>query len=128
MAGANFQAELGHYDWETGIQSIVAAGDYIGSILDRGELGVDAGGDDDLKFGTFADRDAACKAVSERWEKKLRSNGGEASENPRLVAALSYAIERGWEIFTADISLDEKTGKFRKKSYKSAEFSNGAKW
>src|SRR5262249_36511512 len=50
---------------------------YIGAILDRGELGVEASGDDDLLFGTFADRVAACKAVSERWEIKLRANGGD---------------------------------------------------
>jgi putative DNA primase/helicase len=39
--------------------------------------------------------------------------------NPRLVAALEY-IERGWDVFLAPPG--------KKKSYKSAEYSGGAKW
>jgi hypothetical protein len=41
-------------------------------------------------------------------------------ENPCLAAALSYATERGWDIFPAPPG--------EKKSYKSAKHSNGAKW
>ena len=47
--------------------------------------------------------------------------------NPRLAAALSYA-ERGWDVFPANLSLNKATGKFNKKSYKSAEYSGGANW
>jgi hypothetical protein len=49
-------------------------------------------------------------------------------ENPCLAARLSYAIERRWDTFPADISFDKATGKFNKKSHKSAKHSNGAKW
>jgi Bifunctional DNA primase/polymerase, N-terminal len=52
---------------------------------------------------------------------------GPVQEAPMLAAALSWA-EDGWCIFPADISLDEETGKFKKKSHKSAEYSGGAKW
>jgi hypothetical protein len=47
---------------------------------------------------------------------------------PVLAAALSYAEQRNWYVFPADISFDEATGKFNKKSYKAAKHSNGAKW
>jgi hypothetical protein len=58
-----------------------------------------------------------------------KTNGGNsrASEPPMLAAALDYAM-RGWDVFPADTSLDEKTGKFRKKSFKAAQYSNGASW
>jgi hypothetical protein len=79
-AGENFQAELGHYDWDTGVQSIVVGSSCIGAVLDRGGLGFEASDADEILLGTFADSDEAFKAVSDCWEIKLRSNGGSAND------------------------------------------------
>ena len=48
--------------------------------------------------------------------------------NPRLAAALGYAEKRHWYVFPANLSFNKATGKFNKKSYKSAEYSGGANW
>lgn len=60
--------------------------------------------------------------LAEGWE-----NYVDPYLEPVLAAALGYA-ERGWDVFPADISFDEATGKFNKKSHKSAKHSNGANW
>ena len=44
-----------------------------------------------------------------------------------LAAALEYAA-RGWVIFPARFELDKKSGKWEKKSWKSAKTSNGQPW
>ena len=66
--------------------------------------------------------------VSEWLGQDLPPEDEPIADPPMLAAALDYAVRRGWEIFPADISLDKKTGKFRKKSFKSAKHSGGAKW
>lgn len=45
-----------------------------------------------------------------------------------LAAALDYAAQRGWLIFPARFVLDDRTGKWGKKSWKSAKSSNGRAW
>jgi hypothetical protein len=44
------------------------------------------------------------------------------------AAALDYATQRGWLIFPARFVLNDKTGKWEKKSWKSAKSSNGRPW
>src|SRR5215475_8101955 len=44
------------------------------------------------------------------------------------AAALDYATLRGWLIFPARFVLDNETGKWEKKSWKSAKSSNGRPW
>src|SRR5262245_9020289 len=48
--------------------------------------------------------------------------------NTVLAAALDYATQRDWLIFPARFKLDDKTGKWEKKSWKSAKTSNGRPW
>ena len=45
-----------------------------------------------------------------------------------VAAALDYATQRGWLIFPARFVLDNQTGKWEKKSWKSAKSSNGRPW
>jgi hypothetical protein len=130
---------------EIGIWTSISVGsDCIGAFLNCGELGVEAYDADDVLLGVFADEDDADNAIFDCWES--RTNGGnpharapepegitdeeldgwanyvDPDMEPMLAAALSYAETRHWDIFPADTS-----GK-NKKSYKSAQYSNGAKW
>src|SRR5262249_10303669 len=75
---------------------------------------------------TSADNEAA--EHQERPNPTPARSRSSSPVNPRLAAALDYAANRGWDVFPADISFDEETRKFNKKSYKSAEHSGGAKW
>jgi hypothetical protein len=97
-----------------------------------------------IDFNGLDDREAALSYIEERrwhpdWNPEEESPESDpppkselAATHPdrqlRLVAALSYATERGWDVFPADISFDKKTGRFNKKSHKSAKHSGGANW
>ena len=108
-------------------------GEYLGSIRDCG-FSIEALDADGVSLGMFSDQEAAADAVFDHWDMKLRSNGGDpcaivseepglppgpAQESAALAAALGYA-KRGWDVFPAPLG--------EKKSYKSAQYSNGAKW
>jgi hypothetical protein len=51
-----------------------------------------------------------------------------ANNDTNLAAALAYATHRNWFVFPARFVLDNKTGKWEKKSWKSAKSSNGQPW
>jgi hypothetical protein len=51
-----------------------------------------------------------------------------SSQHIAVAAALDYATQRGWLTFPARFVLDNQTGKWEKKSWKSAKSSNGRPW
>ena len=89
------------------------------SLLSRGVFGVEAF-DGDVSLGLFPDREAAISAVSDRRDRKSRSNGGDPPTKDEPCPILAAALGCGWDVFPAPPG--------EKKSYKSAKYSNGAKW
>jgi hypothetical protein len=97
--------------------SIAVGRDNIGAFLNCGD-GIEAYDADDVLLGVFADEDSACNAISDCWDRKFWSNGGDANArvnqepgpaqkgngqgeppsdiaNDPLTIARNY-LERGW--------------------------------
>jgi P4 family phage/plasmid primase-like protien len=79
---------MADHNQEIGMWTSIALGrDNIGAFLNCGD-GIEAYDADDVLLGVFADEDDACNAVLNCWDRKLRSNGGEACAivKPRTLA------------------------------------------